>query len=124
MKSVCSILSCLILLQANSQTYSLQQCIDSAIANNLSVKRVQLQTKVAEVDWRQSKSNLLPNLNADVSQGYYSGRSIDPSTNAFVNQKYNGGTYGVNSGVTLFNGLTLQNRIRHDKTLHTLFMSH
>ena len=99
---------------AKSQTYTLQQCIDSALANNIPVKRAGLQTQTAEVNWKQSRANLLPDLNANVSQNIFSGRSIDPSTNAFVNQNYNGGNYGINSGVILFNGLTLQNRIRQN----------
>jgi outer membrane protein len=99
-------------LVADAQTYTLQQCIDSALANNIPVKRSGLNAERAKVNWNQSRSNLLPDLTMDASQNLFSGRSIDPSTNAFVNQKYNGGNYGVNSAVMLFNGLSLRNRVR------------
>lgn len=101
-------------IAANAQTYTLQQCIDSALANNIPVKRSGLNTERAKVNWSQSRSNLLPDLTMDASQNLFSGRSIDPSTNAFVNRKYNGGNYGVNSGVILFNGLTLRNRVKQN----------
>jgi outer membrane protein len=102
-------------LTAQSQTtYSLKQCIDSALKNNISVQRTQLQTQTAEVNWRQSRANLLPDLSADLSHGLNSGRSIDPSTNTFVNQNVSGANYGISSNLILFNGLTLQNRAKQN----------
>jgi outer membrane protein len=100
---------------ANAQnTWTLQQCIDTALKNNIPVQRAGLQTQAAEVNWRQSKSNLLPDLSADLSHSFYSGRSIDPSTNSYVSQNNNGASYGLSSGVVLFNGMTLQNRVKQN----------
>lgn len=99
---------------ASSQTWTLQQCIDTAVKNNIPVQRAGLQTQAAEVNWRQSKANLLPDLSADLSHSLYSGRSIDPSTNSYVSQNTNGASYGVSSGVVLFNGMTLQNRVKQN----------
>lgn len=92
--------------------YTLQQCIDSALAANIQVKQSALISKAAEVNLRQSRMNLMPDLNASVSHGYNSGRSIDPFTNTYVTQSVTAANYGVSSGVILFNGMTLQNRIR------------
>lgn len=101
-------------VKAYTQTYTLQQCIDSALANNIPVKRTALVTQAAEVNWKQSKWNLLPDLNANLSHGLNAGRSIDPSTNTFVNQNVNGANYGLTSNVVLFNGLTLQNKVKQN----------
>ena len=95
-------------------TWTLQQCIDTALKNNIPVQRAGLQTQATEVNWRQSKSNMLPDLSADLSHSLYSGRSIDPSTNTYVSQNTNGASYGVSSGVVLFNGMTLQNRVKQN----------
>jgi outer membrane protein len=115
MNRVLCFVFCFLVIAGHAQKgYSLQQCIDSALKNYIPVRRVGLQTEVAEVNWKQSRSNLLPDLTGDVSQMVFSGRSIDPSTNSFVNQNYNGGTYGLNSGVTLFNGLSLRNRVKQN----------
>lgn len=102
-------------LAAKSQTtWSLQQCIDSALKNNIPVQRAGLQTQTSEVNRRQSRSNLLPDLNTVLSHNLNSGRSIDPSTNTYISQNINGGNYGVSSGVVLFNGMTLQNRVKQN----------
>lgn len=112
--------SCFILLlffsfSANAQNiWTLQQCIDTALKYNIPVQRTELQTQAAYVDRRQSKLNLLPDLNADLSHSLYSGRSIDPSNNTYVSQNTNGASYGVSSGVVLFSGMTLQNRVKQN----------
>lgn len=93
-------------------TYTLQQCIDSAVAHNIPVKQSELLMQSAQVDWKQARMNLLPDLNANVTHGINSGRSIDPFTNTYVTQSVNTANYGLNSGLTVFSGLTLQNRIK------------
>lgn len=102
-------------LAAQSQTtWSLQQCIDTALKNNIPVQRAGLLTQTAEVNWKQARANLLPDLNADLTHGLNAGRSIDPSTNTFVNQNVSGGNYQIGTNLTLFNGLSLQNRVKQN----------
>jgi outer membrane protein len=97
---------------AQGKKYSLQQCIDSAIAHNVEVRRTALVTEAAAVNYSQAKSNLLPSLNASVTHGINKGRSIDPFTNSFVNQTISFANYGIGTGVTVFNGHNLRNSIR------------
>ena len=92
--------------------YTLQQCIDTALANNIPVKQAGLRAEEAQVNWKQARMNLLPDLNASISHGVNSGRSIDPFTNTYVTQSVNRANYGISSGVVVFNGMTLQNRIK------------
>jgi outer membrane protein len=94
-------------------TYTLQQCIDSALAHNIPVKRAGLVKESAEVNWKQARANLLPDLNADLSHGFNYGRTLSQS-NIYVNANSNSGGYGLNSNVTLFNGFALQNRIKQN----------
>src|SRR6185369_4562507 len=56
--------------------------------------------------------NLLPSLNASAGQTWSQGRSIDPYSNQPVTQNVSSSNYGINTGVILFNGLSLQNLIR------------
>jgi outer membrane protein len=97
---------------AAQQVYTLQQCIDSALANYIPIKQADVTRQTARIELGQSRSNLLPDLNADVWHGYNSGRSIDPFTNSYVNQNVKTANYGVLSNLTLFKGLSLQNTIR------------
>lgn len=99
---------------ANSQRYTLQQCIDTALAKNIQVKQSGLLSEVAEVNMKQARANLLPDLNAAFNHGINQGRSIDPFTNTYVNQTVNYASYGLSSGVVLFNGMNLQNSIKQN----------
>src|SRR5215207_2111408 len=94
--------------------YTLQQCIDTALARNIQVKQNALLTETAEVNWKQSRANLLPDLNATANHGINQGRSIDPFTNTYVNQSINYAGYGVSSGIVLFNGMNLQNSVKQN----------
>jgi outer membrane protein len=96
----------------SQRVFSLKQTVDTAIRNNLELKQSELQMQSAGIDSRQSRANLLPNLNGSASHGINQGRSIDPFTNSFIEQQVNFASYGVSSGVTLFNGLNLQNSIK------------
>ena len=100
---------------AFAQTYTLQQCIDTALANNIPVQQTALDADAAAINWRQSKLDLLPYVNADIFHGLYQGRSIDPATNGYVNQNLGSANYQLNSGVVLFSGGTLRNTIRQNR---------
>jgi outer membrane protein len=99
---------------AQPNLYTLKQCIDTAIANNLELKQTELQMQSARIDWQQARGNLLPTLNAAASHGINMGRSIDPFSNTFIDQRINFAGYGVNSGLVLFNGLGIQRNIRQN----------
>ena len=47
---------------------TLQQCIEIGIANNLDVLQSDLQAQSDEINWKQAKTNMLPNLSASVTQ--------------------------------------------------------
>ena len=103
-------------LLANSQTntISLQKAVETGIKNNLDVKQSDLQMQTAAVNWRQAKANLFPSLEGFANHGTNQGRSIDPFTNAFVNQSVNYANYGLNTSVILFNGLAIQSNIKQN----------
>ncbi len=98
----------------NNFTIGLQQAIDTALANNIGVKQNALLADAAFVNLKQARNNLLPDLNISADHGMNQGRSIDPFTNAYVNQSVNYASYALGSGVVLFNGMNLQNSIRQN----------
>lgn len=91
---------------------SLQECVQTAIRNNLDVRQSDLDMERAGVNWRQSKANLLPNISSDITHRLNQGRSIDPSNNSYVNQQNTSGNYSLSGNVTLFNGLRLMNNLK------------
>lgn len=97
---------------AQTTPITLKQCVETAIANNIDVKQRDLQMQRAAVGWRQGKANLLPSINGSVNHNLNQGRSIDPTTNSYVNQNYTSATYSLNGDLTLFNGLRLINNLK------------
>jgi len=109
-----------ICFNANSQDkpgplLTLQQCVETGIANNLDVLQSDLQMQSDQISWKQAKLNRLPNLNGTASHGINQGRSIDPFTNSYINENVNYANYGLSTGVILFNGLSLQNTVKQTK---------
>ena len=98
--------------QPADSVYNLQQCIDIAIKNNLTVKRSELDMERSRIYWQQQRSALLPSLNGNVNHGISTGRSLDPFSNTYLNQQISYADYGLNANLILFNGLTIQNSIR------------
>ncbi|MEP7166263.1 MAG: TolC family protein [Ferruginibacter sp.] len=91
---------------------TLKQAIETGIANNLEVNQADLQSQRAGINLKQSRANMLPDLNATADHGINQGRSIDPISNGFINQQFSYGSYGAGSNLLLFNGLSLQNNIK------------
>lgn len=102
-------------IQSMAQTMmTLKQCVETGIANNFDVLQRQLQAQSDEVNWKQAKLNMFPDLNASAGHSFNQGRSIDPFTNTPVTQSFNSSNYSVSSNVILFNGLTVQNLIKQN----------
>jgi outer membrane protein len=100
-------------LQAQQNNhFTLQQCVDIAIQNNFNVKTSEAQMQMNRISWQQARENLLPNINADLSNSINNGRSLDPTTYNYINQQQTSGNYNLGGSVVLFNGLALQNAIR------------
>ncbi|HEX7757591.1 MAG TPA: TolC family protein [Niabella sp.] len=96
-------------VRAQQTTYTLEQCIDMALKNNLSVNQAQNQAGRDEISRKQARLNMLPSLNASVNHGWFFGRSIDNTTNSYVDNNFYSGNYNVSGNVALFRGGYLQN---------------
>ncbi|HVG41798.1 MAG TPA: TolC family protein [Chitinophagaceae bacterium] len=94
---------------SSGKKLTLPEAIQTAITNNVQVRQSEVQVQISEVNWQQSKKNLLPNLNGIVNHGINQGRSIDPFTNSYANQQINYAEYALGSSVVLFNGSRLKN---------------
>src|SRR5688572_31611542 len=100
---------------AQQSKLTLQQCIETGIANNLDVLQSDLQAQADEINWKQAKLNRFPDLNGSAGYAIRAGRSIDPFTNTYINQNNRSFDFFLGSGVTVFNGFTMQNLVRQNK---------
>ncbi|WP_462249160.1 TolC family protein [Ferruginibacter sp.] len=108
-----------IFAQENKMT--LKQCIDTALKNNIPVKQAGFQADAAAVNVKQAKANLLPDLNAGFGYGLNQGRNVDPLTNNYINQQLSSSNVNLSSGITLFNGMRLQNLIKQNNFAYSAF---
>lgn len=91
---------------------SLQQAVAIGIRHNLLVNQADLTAQAGKVNLNQAWDNMLPTLNGQASQAISNGRSLNPYTYQYTNTQVNSGNYGLNTNLTLFNGLQIQNGIR------------
>jgi outer membrane protein len=96
---------------AMKEKISLSECITIALKNNLDVQKSVIQTETAELNKVQRMRDLLPVVNATVVHGINQGRSIDPFTNAYINQQITYANQDLSGSLLLFNGLAMQNLI-------------
>lgn len=100
--------------------WTLSDCIDYAMQNNITLRQAQLQKQSATEDRKQSQAALLPSLSASTTQnvGYrpWLENGIATVTNGTVNSKVNktyyNGSYGVNAQWTVWNGNQNRNQVR------------
>lgn len=93
------------------ERWSLQECIDYAMSNNIQIRQQEINTEYNRNQLDQAKQDRLPNLNASFSDSYSFGRSLN-NENVYENVNAMQADGSLSSGVTLFNGFTMQNTIR------------
>jgi len=93
------------------EKWGLLKCIEYAMANNISVKQVDLQTRIAELTLKQSRYGQLPNLNFSGGPGFNSGRNQDPTTFSLITQSYLSANMQMQSSADIFNWFSKRNTI-------------
>jgi len=102
---------------SQQKKWTLEDCINYAIANNINLQRQQLLTESAEVNYFKSKMDVLPVLNAGTDANLGFGRSVNPVTNLITFKQNLSNAYSINSSVDLFNGLTTFNTLLANRFL-------
>ena len=92
--------------------WTLRDCVDYAIENNISVKQSENNIALAEVDKRAAIGNFIPNLNFNSSAAWNSGLTTDVTTGVLINQTTQTTSGGLSSGVAIYRGLRNQNELR------------
>ena len=95
----------------NSQTYTLQECIDYAIQHNISLQQSRLTVERSLNTLDQSRANILPKVNGQYNFNANFGRNIDPFSNDVVTSTIGTNQLGVGANMTLYNGFRQQNTI-------------
>ncbi|MCX6303307.1 MAG: TolC family protein [Bacteroidia bacterium] len=98
--------------------WTLEDCIDYAVTNNISLKRQTLLTETSEANLFKSKMDFLPTLNfgSDAQMGF--GRSIDPVTNLITFKQNISNSYALSTRLNLFNGFATLNTTIANKFMY------
>lgn len=102
-----------VVVKAQGKSWTLQECINYALAQNIQIKKADLSNERFKLYAEQAQANRLPSLSASVrenvnwSNGFdsYAGTSGSSSGTNSTN-------YSLSSSVSLFNGQKLTNKIR------------
>lgn len=94
------------------KVWTLSECIDHALKNNIQIKQAALNTELAGVNKDQALGGMFPTLNASANQDYFWGRSVDPATYEFTNSEIRSNNFSLTSTLVLFEGFKLQNALK------------
>lgn len=96
--------------QEKPTQWTLQACLDYALANNIQIKQSRINELSGLEDTELAKAQLFPSLSADITQGYVN----YPSHNAADNHSYSG-NYSINANWTLFDAGRRNKAIKQQK---------
>ena len=98
--------------QAQTKKWTLKECVDYALQNNISIKQTELDEETTVIGKKTAIGNFLPSLNANASHSWNIGLNQNITTGLLENQTTQFTSAGLNSNVTIYNGLQNQNKLR------------
>ncbi|NPD47790.1 TolC family protein [Lentimicrobium sp. S6] len=99
------------------ESWKISDCIDYAMENNLDLNMKYNNIESQEVSLKESKANILPNLNFGSNLELNFGRNVDGNDNSVTYDPTLSQNYYLNSSFTLFQGMVKKNGIRFSKYL-------
>lgn len=96
-------------------SWTVQQCMQYAVAHNHEVKRAELELSNHKASQARAIGSFLPEVDAGIGAQYNFGRAIDPETNGYtdVSTFYNG--YSLSASLPVFDGFSRLHALRAAK---------
>ncbi|EDP72430.1 putative outer membrane transport/efflux protein [Flavobacteriales bacterium ALC-1] len=91
--------------QAQNKKWTLKECVQYALENNISIKQSELNLEATDIEILTAKGNFLPSLNAGAGVSENTGLSFNPVTNNAQTTTFLSASGNINVGYTLFDGL-------------------
>ena len=98
--------------QAQEKKWTLQECVDYAIQNNITIESSELDYKSSVVNKKDAIGNFLPNISGSASHSWNIGLNQNITTGLLENQTTQFTSAGLNVNVDIFKGLQNQNQLR------------
>lgn len=97
------------------EIWTLQRAVEHARQHNLSVQLTRENVRSADLSERTAKASRLPNIGGQVNAGRQFGRTVDPTTNQFVEQQVTFSSMSLTASATIFNGGLVHHNIKQAK---------
>ena len=98
--------------QSQGKTWSLNDCVNYALKNNIAIQQSVLQAQLSDVTKTAAIGGFLPNISANASHSWNIGLNQNITTGLLENQTTQFSQGGINANIVLYNGLQNQNRLR------------
>ncbi len=92
-------------IQAQTKKWTLRECVEYALENNISVKQSELDLDLTEMEKSDAIGNFLPSLNGSASNAWNTGLTQDVTTGVLANRTNRNSSYSMTLGMNLFQGL-------------------
>jgi len=100
---------------AQMKKWTLEECVNYAVENNLTIEQFELDLENAKIDKSDALGDMLPSINAQTSTSGSTGLILDPTTNGFVSATIFSANGNLTSSMNLFDGLRNINRLQRAK---------
>ena len=110
-----SLTAALLALPAAAQEpWTLERCIDYAVAHNITVEQYRLRTEAQAIQLQNAKYSRLPDLNASAGENFSFGRGLT-ADNTYTNTNTSSTNFSVGTSIPIFTGFQIPNQIALNK---------
>ncbi|MCT4698125.1 TolC family protein [Tenacibaculum haliotis] len=99
----------------SQKQWTLKECVNHALENNITIKQNMLNIDIAEADVKSARGNKLPSLSGSTGGNLRFGSGFDPVSQDRVSTSNFGGSFGLSTGITVFNGYRVLNTYKQAK---------
>ncbi len=104
-----------IVANAQIRRWTLQECVEYALQNNISIKQSDLDNQISEIDKKDAFGNFLPSINGSASHSWNIGLNQNITTGLLENQTVQFTSVGLNAGIDIYKGLQNVNRLKRSR---------
>ena len=101
-------------LSAQPHQWSLHECCDYAVANNISIKQQENACRRQEIQLSTAKNSRLPDLSGSMGQNFSFGRGLT-ADNTYTNTNTSSTSFSLGASVPIFTGFQIPNQIKLDQ---------
>lgn len=95
--------------------WSLEECLEYAQEQSISVQLAKLEVYTQQVNLRQSEAGRYPSVSANLTPSVSFGRTIDPTQYTFTDQRFDAFSGSINASWVLFDGFRVKRTIQQNQ---------